>query len=159
MEINISNGVKNEYFNIKENELPDFDRLAEYSHSKRKINKIIQNLDLSSDAKAVLYSISDSAIKIGEILVPLGRTILSAALELLKIFPTLTLAIILAKFLPLLVPAWMVKIKLTALIASLLPFLGAYTDIKDNIINNRFGEVARDIAQKFFPKEQNLNAH
>ena len=83
---------------------------------------------------------------------PLGRAVLGAALELLKIFPTLTLAFVLAKFLPLLLPAWIVKIKLAALISKILPFLGAYLDIKDSILNDNFGKVARKIAHKFYPE-------
>ena len=63
-------------------------------------------------------------------------------MRLLKMFPTLALAVVLAKFLPLLLPAWIVKIKLAALISKILPLLGAYIDIKDNIVNDNFGKAA-----------------
>jgi len=152
MLVEVSNGNSSDLLDVEDSELPAFDEIAALSQPKRKLYTQIQKLSISADAKALLFTMTDTVIKVGELLLPIGRAILGAALELLKIFPTLTLAVILSKFLPLLVPAWFVKIKLAALISKIIPFFGAYSDIKDNIINDRFGEAAKKIAQKFYPQ-------
>ena len=152
MLLEVSSGKTIEKMEISNTELPNLDEISKLSQSKRKLYKQIEKLSISADAKALLFTMTDTVIKIGKVLIPIGRAILGAALELLKIFPTLTLAVILAKFLPLLVPMWMVKVKLAALIAKILPFFGAYIDIKDNIVNDKFGKAARSIAQKFYPE-------
>ena len=131
--------------------MPNPETLTALAQPRRKLIKQIGNLKISADAKALLFTMTDTVIKFGEVLLPLGRAILGAALELLKMFPTLALAVVLAKFLPLLLPAWIVKIKLAALISKILPLLGAYIDIKDNIVNDKFSEAARSIAKKFYP--------
>ena len=151
MLVEISNGKTTEQMELKNSDLPNLDEISKLSQPKRKLYQQIEKLSISADAKALLFTMTDTVIKIGEVLLPVGRAILGAALELLKIFPTLTLAVILAKFLPLILPAWLVKLKIAALIAKILPFFGAYVDIKDNIVNDKFGEAARSIAQKFYP--------
>ena len=151
MLIEVSNGKTTEQMELENSDLPNLDELSKLSQPKRKLYQQIEKLSISADAKALLFTMTDTVIKIGEVLLPVGRAILGAALELLKIFPTLTLAVILAKFLPLILPAWLVKLKIAALIAKILPFFGAYVDIKDNIVNDKFGEAARSIAQKFYP--------
>ena len=151
MLVEVSNGKTTEQMELENVDLPNFDEISKLSQPKRKLSKQIEKLSISADAKALLFTMTDTVIKIGEVLLPVGRAILGAALELLKIFPTLTLAVILAKFLPLLLSTWLVKVKLAALIAKILPFFGTYIDIKDNIVNDKFGEAARAIAQKFYP--------
>lgn len=151
MLIEVSNGKTTEQMQLENSDLPNLDELSKLSQPKRKLYQQIEKLSISADAKALLFTMTDTVIKIGEVLLPVGRAILGAALELLKIFPTLTLAVIIAKFLPLILPAWLVKLKIAALIAKILPFFGAYVDIKDNIVNDKFGEAARSIAQKFYP--------
>ena len=152
MLIEVQDGKSVQKFEVIDSEMPSFESLKKFSKSRKKISQMIESLSISADAKALMFKASDTVISFGKVLLPIGRVIFGAALELLKIFPTLTLAIILAKFLPLLVPIWLVKIKLVALIAKFLPYLGAYTDIKDNIINDKFGDTARKIAAKFFPQ-------
>ena len=151
MLIEVSNGKTTEQMELENSDLPNLDELSKLSQPKRKLYQQIEKLSISADAKALLFTMTDTVIKIGEVLLPVGRAILGAALELLKIFPTLTLAVILAKFLPLILPAWLVKLKIAALIAKILPFFGAYVDIKDNIVNDKFGEAARAISLKFYP--------
>jgi hypothetical protein len=152
--VEVSYGATFEQIELSEIELPNPETLTALAQPRRKLIKQIENLKISADAKALLFTMTDTVIKFGEVLLPLGRAVLGAALELLKIFPTLSLAVILAKFLPLLLPAWIVKIKLAALISKILPFLGGYIDIKDNILNDNFGKAARKIAQKFYPKNK-----
>lgn len=151
MLVKVSYGAAFEQIELSEIELPNPKTLTALAQPRRKLIKQIGNLKISADAKALLFTMTDTVIKFGEVLLPLGRAILGAALELLKMFPTLALAVVLAKFLPLLLPAWIVKIKLAALISKILPLLGAYIDIKDNIVNDKFSEAARSIAKKFYP--------
>ena len=154
MLVEISYGATFDQIELSEVELPNPETLTALAQPRRKLIKQIRNLKISADAKALLFTMTDTVIKFGEVLLPLGRAVLGAALELLKIFPTLALAVILAKFLPLLLPAWIVKVKLAALISKILPLLGAYIDIKDNILSDNFGKAARKIAQKFYPENK-----
>ena len=154
MLVKVSYGATFDQIELSEVELPNPETLRALAQPRRKLIKQIGNLKISADAKALLFTMTDTVIKFGEVLLPLGRAVLGAALELLKIFPTLALAVILAKFLPLLLPAWIVKVKFAALISKILPLLGAYIDIKDNILNDNFGKAARKIAQKFYPENK-----
>lgn len=143
---------------VDKHELPDLEALHDVSQPKSKIRKIIERMEISADAKALLFSLNDKVVKIGKILLPVGRAILGAALELLKLFPTLSLALILSKFLPLLLPAWLVKIGVAGLISSFLTLLGLYLDTKDIFKeaikgDSRFSAAAQKMAALFFPKE------
>jgi len=151
MEVLITGQKSNEFSVLEDSELPDLTKLQEGIISKRKILQFIQNLDISADLKATLVSITETAIKIGEALIPIGRIVVSCAIELAKLFPALTFAIILAKLLPTIAAAGIIKVGLAKLIAGVLPLLGAYADYEGIRTDNRLQNAIDNIASKFFP--------
>jgi len=151
MEVFITGQNSNEFSVLKDSELPDLTKLQEGIISKRKILQFVENLDISADLKATLVSITETAIKIGEALIPIGRIVLSCAIELAKLFPALTFAVILAKLLPVIAAAGIIKVGLAKSIAVVLPLLGAYIDYEGIKTDNRLQNAIDKFASKFFP--------
>ena len=55
---------------------PDFiESMSVFDIDDEKIKQIIDNLDVSADTKALLYSISKATIKTGEYIIKIGRKI------------------------------------------------------------------------------------
>ena len=139
---------------VDSTEIPDLNSLKEKTLTKRKIIRFIENTNMSADLKAQLVSMTNSAVRVGKILLPIGRAVLSAVIELIKLFPTVTFSLILVKFLPLLASAWMVKVGLIKLIGATLPLAGAYVDTKNLIDGNKISEAAERVASRFFPSAE-----
>ena len=130
-------------------ETPNIDSILISTLPKRKLIRLIENCEMSADLKALLITMSDTAIMIGEKLIPIGRAVLSVAISLAKMFPTLALTVILAKFLPVLASLGIVKLALAKLLALILPLLGAYQDIKDAILNNSLRVASEEMSKVF----------
>ena len=146
-----------EELSLESSQLPNLEDLRKSSMPKRKIYKFIENLEMSADSKALLFNMTDIVITVGKVLVPIGRAILSAGIEILKLFPTLAFSVVLAKFLPFLLPAALVKIKITALISKLLPILGTYIDFKNIIEEDSLNKAAKRLSARFFPEGSAVN--
>lgn len=54
---------------------------------KREINRMIDNLDISADAKAMIKSIVDKVIKVGDVVLRIGKRIVEIAFDIVKRFP------------------------------------------------------------------------
>lgn len=130
-------------------QLPDLDAINQAALPKRKLSKLIENFEMSADLKALLLTMSDTAIMIGKKLVPIGRAVLSVAISLAKLFPALTFTIILAKFLPVIATLGIMKLGLAKLLATILPFLGAYQDIRDAVLNNALSAASNELSKLF----------
>lgn len=70
--------------------------LAEMNSSlpERKLQQLIERTNLSADMKALLADLARITVKIGNVMVSIGRKILTFSLELVKTFPTTSLAVI-----------------------------------------------------------------
>ena len=130
-------------------ELPDLEAIRDSALSKRKLTQVIENYDMSADLKALLITMSDTAIMIGEKLVPIGRAVLSVAVTLAKMFPALAFTVVLAKFLPILASLGLMKFAFAKLLAGILPLLGAYQDIKDVILNDTLSKASVEMSKLF----------
>lgn len=156
--MNSENDASVSIVEINETELPNLEFLKKTSLPKRKIYKFIEGMDISADAKALLFNMTDVVIKVGKVLIHIGRAVLSAVIELIKLFPTLAVSVILAKFLPFIMPAALVKIKVAAIIGKLLPLLGVYVDMKDMIKEDSLKNAAKNISERFFPTGKTVGA-
>lgn len=67
-----------------------FDFVGSFELSDDRIQSLIDNLNVSADTKALLYSFSKATIKVGRAIVKIGRKILDFLFSLLKSFPSLT---------------------------------------------------------------------
>ncbi len=63
--------------------------------SDRRIDQYIDSLDISADAKALLASIMNTTIRVGEKILRIGKRILELVIALVKQFPNTTFGLIL----------------------------------------------------------------
>jgi len=68
--------------------------LRDFSVSDDDIRRLIDKLDISADAKSLLFSFSKTTIKIGENIVKVGKKIIDIIFTMLKEFPSATFGII-----------------------------------------------------------------
>ncbi len=78
---------------------------------KRELNRMIDNLEISADAKVLIKSIMDAEIKVGDVVLRIGKRIIEIVSDIVKRFPNATFGLVLG-------------VILSALIASI-PIIGA----------------------------------
>jgi hypothetical protein len=77
-------------------ELPSsfFDFVGSFEFSDDRIRNLIDNINVSADTKALLYSFSKATITVGRAVVKIGKKILDFLFFLLKSFPSLTFGMV-----------------------------------------------------------------
>ncbi|SPJ28244.1 hypothetical protein [Falsiruegeria mediterranea] len=65
----------------------------------RKVKAFLDQTDLSADLKALLYDVAKITVKVGEVIVAVGRRVLQIAMTLVHKFPHSTLGLIVATIL------------------------------------------------------------
>ncbi len=70
---------------------------------KREINRMIDNLEISADAKALIKSIMDTVIKVGEVVLRIGKRIIEIVFDVVKRFPNATFGLVLGVILSVLI--------------------------------------------------------
>ena len=78
---------------------------------RRELDRMIANLEVSADAKALIKSIMDAVIKVGDVVLRIGKRIVEIVFDIVKRFPNATFGLVLG-------------VILSALIASI-PIIGA----------------------------------
>lgn len=120
--------------------------LMQTSMPLRKIKSVIDKTDFSADIKALLYDFSKVTLKVGEIVVAVGRRILSLAIGLVKTIPNITLGVLVALVISTLlatVPG--VGILLSVAFTKLLLLLGITAGAIEDIRQN----AAKDAMDRF----------
>ena len=62
----------------------------------RKLNELIERTSLSADMKALLIDVASITAKVAGTVITIGRKILTVVLDLVKIFPSVTLGVLAA---------------------------------------------------------------
>ena len=62
----------------------------------RKLNELIERTSLSADMKALLIDVASITAKVAGTVITIGRKILTVALDLVKVFPSVTLGVLAA---------------------------------------------------------------
>lgn len=88
---------------LSDEQVSQLDDLGEDRVSEAKILSYIDNLDISADAKAIISSIMRTTIRIGQVLINIGRRIIEIVLVLSSKFPNTTFGLILGIIIALLV--------------------------------------------------------
>ena len=70
---------------------------------KREINRMIDNLEIFADAKALIKSIMDAVIKVGEVVLRIGKRIIEIVFDVVKRFPNATFGLVLGVILSVLI--------------------------------------------------------
>ena len=89
----------------------DLQNMNEGVASERDLHRRLDNLALSADAKAVLSKLMKCVVRVGQAVISIGRAVLTFALDLIKLSPTMIFGTVVAT-------------AVSALIASV-PILGA----------------------------------
>lgn len=67
-----------------------FEAMRNFDMSDEAIKRMIDKLNISADAKSLLYTLSKATIKVGEYVIKIGRKILDAVCHTFKEFPMAT---------------------------------------------------------------------
>ena len=62
---------------------------------KRELNRMIDNLAISADAKVLIKSIMDAVIKVGDVVLRIGKRIVEIVFDIVKRFPNVTFGLVL----------------------------------------------------------------
>lgn len=130
--------------------------LKDFEMSENGIQRLIDNLNISADAKSLLFSFSKATIKVGEYVIKVGRKIIDIVCKVCKEFPSATFGVIfgaVAGFLVSSVPVIGVVLGpvLTPLAMAAGLILGLVEDIKDKALLRKIKEAQAS----FSPLEAN----
>ena len=70
---------------------------------KRELNRMIDNLEISADAKALIKSIMNTVIKVGDVVLRIGKRIIEIVSDIVKRFPNATFGLVLGVILSVLI--------------------------------------------------------
>lgn len=95
MDVNVNDVKSGKPFTttISEPTASFFDFVGSFDLSDDRIQGLIDNINVSADTKALLYSFSKATITVGRTVVKIGRKILDFLFSLMKSFPNLTFGI------------------------------------------------------------------
>lgn len=120
--------------------------MSEFEMSEAGIKKLIDNLNISADAKSILYSITTVTIRAGEFILKIGRKIVDFVCSIFKEFPTATFGMVFGGIVGVLIssiPVLGVVLGpiVTPILISLGLLAGAYEDIKDKNLFRKITEI------------------
>jgi len=133
--------------NIPQAAYEDLESLAQDKVSDSKLQSYIDNLEMSADAKAIIASILKTAVKVGDLVVRVGKRIVEIVVMIAAKFPNATFGLILGLLVGVLVAA--IPVLGGILGAFVLPIAAAFglargymEDIKDEGLNRKITEAA-----------------
>lgn len=115
----------------------------------RKVKAFLDGTDLSADLKALLYDVAKVTIKVGEVVVAVGRRVLDIAMTLVAKFPNMTLGVIVAVVISTVVSGFVwpaLAAALTKLLILLGLTAGAIEDIRQNAMKDAMDRIAAQFA-------------
>ena len=120
------------------------------SQPLRKLKEYIDRTDLSADMKALLYDIAKLTVKVGEVVVAVGRRVLDIAMTLIKKFPNTTLGVVVAVVISTVLSSFLWP-ALAAALSKLLILLGITAGAIEDIRQNAMKEAMDRVAAQFAP--------
>ena len=135
----------------KEFEAPHLDQnaldmLIANGMSKRQIKHMLDNMDISADARAMLHTLIDVTLKTGKVIIRVGQKIIEFVMDFLKHYPHAGFCAILGLILGTLVASipvigfvlgWLIQ----PLFAALGLAIGWKTDLDDKVLARKIAEV------------------
>ncbi|BAZ94201.1 permease [Thiohalobacter thiocyanaticus] len=116
------------------------------------IKKQIDNLDISADAKSLLYAFSSATIKAGEYIVKIGRKIIDYVCRILDEFPNTSFGMVfgaIAGFLVSSIP--LLGVVLGPLVAPILMAFGLFGGLMEDLKDKALARKISEINGKFTP--------
>ena len=119
--------------------LESLKRLSDTATDQVTLNRHIDNLDVSADAKLLLTSIGEQVIRAGEVVINIGRKIIEAVLFIASQMPNASIGLLLGLLVGALIGSipiigWMLGHFATVIASVFGIVVGAMQDIKDRAI-------------------------
>ena len=115
----------------------------------RKVKEYLDRTNLSADMKALLYDLARVTVKVGEVVVAVGRRVIDIAMGLISKFPNMTFGVIVAVVLVSITGVGAIPI-LGAFISKLMVLIGltsgALADIRQGPMKATMDRVATEFA-------------
>jgi len=120
--------------------------MSDFKMTDDAIKKMIGNLNISADAKSLLYTFSKATIKAGEFVLKIGRKVIDCICLLFKEYPSATFGMIFGAILGFLISAIpVIGVVLGPLVTPIAMALGLvmgmHTDIGDKALARRIAEI------------------
>lgn len=117
---------------------------------KREINRMIDNLEISADAKALIKSIMDAVIKVGEVVLRIGKRIIEIVFDVVKRFPNATFGLVLGVILSVLIASIpIIGAILAPLLAPVLIAFGLGAGFMKDMRGNPIVQTVKDETSSF----------
>lgn len=120
--------------------------IAELDYSDGKMKAVIERLDISADAKSLIFAIAKTTIRVGSTIVKIGRKIIDCILNVFEEFPNAGFGVIFGATLGFLIGAIpVIGVALGSLAVPVLTgmglTLGLKQDIQDRALVNRVATI------------------
>jgi len=146
-------GVNPETGEVYESETIDvssefIESMSDFELSDDRIKRMIDNLNISADAKSMLYTFSKATIRAGEYVLKIGRKIIDFICLTFKQYPHASFATIFGGIVGFLLSAIpVIGVVLGALTSAILIAIGYISDIQEESLKRKIAEIA----SKFSP--------
>jgi hypothetical protein len=125
--------------------------------TEERLRKIIDNLDVSADVKAILSELLTFSIKIGEVVLEVGRKIIEVIKILVKAYPNTAAGLVVGALIGLLLSSipvlgWLLGWLLVPLFTALGLALGMWKDLG----NSELGTAIEDVMKTVFSGLKNI---
>lgn len=136
---------------MSENLLESAIKEANSALPTRKLNQLIERTNLSADMKALLIDVASITAKVAGTVITIGRKILTVVLDLVKVFPSVTLGVIAALVISALIAAIpLVGGLLASALSSILLLVGvgkgALQDLSSPALDERITSFVNSLA-------------
>ena len=142
-----------EYQAEAENVTSDFLKfLTEFEMSEEGIKRLIDELDISADAKSLLFSFSNASFRAGEYVIKIGRKIIDLVCLVYKEYPSATFGVVfgaIAGFLVSSIP--IIGFVLGPIVTPILLAIGLFGGLLEDLKDNNLKRKIEEISAKFSP--------
>lgn len=154
MKVSGKNPESGEQFNAESNYIDNefVESMSIFGMAEEKIKEIIDRLDISADAKSMLFSFSKATIRVGEKIIKIGRKIIDYICRVFTEFPSASFGMVfgaIAGFLISSIP--ILGVVLGPLFTPIAMVLGLVTGLKEDLKDKALARRVAEINAKFNP--------
>jgi hypothetical protein len=126
------------------------DQMSEFEMSEAGIKKLIDNLDISADAKSILHRISTVTIRAGTFILKVGRKIIDYVCSVLKNFPSASFGMVFGAIIGVLISSIpIIGVVLGPVATPILIALGLIKGLREDIKDLNLARKITEINAKF----------
>ena len=119
---------------------------------KRELNRMIANLEISADAKALIKSIMDAVIKVGDVVLRIGKRIVEIVFDIVKRFPNATFGLVMGVILSVLIASIpIIGAILAPFLAPVVIAFGLVVGFMEDMSGNPIVQAVKDATASLVP--------